>query len=430
LSGISRLLPILAVNFVGTLGLSIVLPFLVFVVNGWGGNAVIYGIVSASYSAFQLVGAPILGRWSDRYGRRRILLLSQGGTLLSWVVFLIAFHLPDGALAQVTSGPLGAFTVTLPLIVLLLARSVDGLTGGNVSVANAYLADISTEEDRSANFGKLALVANLGFVIGPALAGLLGGTALGFQLPVLAAIVISIIALAIILLALPESVPRAVESDADAALPHQVLGPGERECVVAGEGGMKLRSVLRIPCISHLLVTHFLVMLAFHFFYASFPMHAARGLGWETRQVGLYLAVLSLMMVVVQGPILSRASRRFGDGTLVLFGLGILAATFWMFGRGEVWILLAGAAGMALGNGLMWASLLSLISKAAGSRDQGVVQGYASSGGALASIVGLVLGGILFEAIGPAVFLLSCGVFVVAMIVSSSLGRTLGTVRA
>jgi MFS family permease len=417
LSGISRLLPILAVNFVGTLGLSIVLPFLVFVVNGWGGNAVIYGIVSASYSAFQLVGAPILGRWSDRYGRRRILLLSQGGTLLSWVVFLIAFHLPDGALAQVTSGPLGAFTVT-------------ALAGGDVSVANAYLADISTEEDRSANFGKLALVANLGFVIGPALAGLLGGTALGFQLPVLAAIVISIIALAIILLALPESVPHAVESDADAALPHQVLGPGERECVVAGEGGMKLRSVLRIPCISHLLVTHFLVMLAFHFFYASFPMHAARGLGWESRQVGLYLAVLSLMMVVVQGPILSRASRRFGDGTLVLFGLGILAATFWMFGRGEVWILLAGAAGMALGNGLMWASLLSLISKAAGSRDQGVVQGYASSGGALASIVGLVLGGILFEAIGPAVFLLSCGVFVVAMIVSSSLGRTLGTVRA
>ncbi|MDH3691775.1 MAG: MFS transporter, partial [Gammaproteobacteria bacterium] len=92
------LLPILSVNFVGTLGFSIVLPFLVFLVTKWGGNALIYGLLGATYSAFQLIGAPILGRWSDRYGRRKILLLSQLGTLLSWMIFLGAFLLPENAL--------------------------------------------------------------------------------------------------------------------------------------------------------------------------------------------------------------------------------------------------------------------------------------------------------------------------------------------
>ena len=88
------LYPILLVNFIGTLGFSIVLPFLVTLVLKFGGNAVVYGVMGATYSAFQLVGAPILGRWSDVYGRRRILLLSQAGTLASWVVFLAALYLP------------------------------------------------------------------------------------------------------------------------------------------------------------------------------------------------------------------------------------------------------------------------------------------------------------------------------------------------
>jgi len=88
------LYPILAVNFVGTLGYSIILPFLVFLVTRLGGNALIYGIMGATYPAFQLVGAPILGRWSDLYGRRKILLLSQTGTLASWFIFLLALFSP------------------------------------------------------------------------------------------------------------------------------------------------------------------------------------------------------------------------------------------------------------------------------------------------------------------------------------------------
>ena len=163
--------PILSVNFVGALGFSIVLPFLVFLVTRLGGNALVYGVMGATYSFFQLIGAPILGRWSDRYGRKRILLLSQLGTLASWGIFLIALFLPVTTVVEVDSNVLGAFTLTVPLIVLFVARALDGVTGGNVSVANAYLADVTDDANRSANFGKMAASSNLGFIFGPAIAG-------------------------------------------------------------------------------------------------------------------------------------------------------------------------------------------------------------------------------------------------------------------
>ena len=95
------ILPILSVNFVGTLGFSIVVPFMVFLVAKWGGNAIIYGVAASTYSVFQLIGAPILGNLSDRLDRRVVLLMSQLGTLLSWVIFLIAFAVPTSALLEV-----------------------------------------------------------------------------------------------------------------------------------------------------------------------------------------------------------------------------------------------------------------------------------------------------------------------------------------
>ena len=160
------LFPILLVNFIGTLGSSIVLPFLVTLVARFGGNALVYGAMGATYSAFQLVGAPILGRWSDVQGRRKILLMSQLGTLASWFVFLGALFLPATTLLEVDSRLVGSFVLTLPLVVLFLARGLDGLTGGNVSVANAYLADVTDEGERNVNFGKMAVAGNLGFILG------------------------------------------------------------------------------------------------------------------------------------------------------------------------------------------------------------------------------------------------------------------------
>lgn len=183
----------LLVNFIGTMGFTIVIPFLVFLVVRFGGNALIYGLVAATYPAFQFLAAPILGRWSDRYGRRRVLLFSEAGTLVSWLVFGVALFLPSIQLFSVDSPTFGQFTVTLPLAVIFLARALDGLTGGNISVANAYVADVSPRADRNRNFGRMGVASNLGMIMGPALASVLGVTRYGEVLPVFAAALIALV---------------------------------------------------------------------------------------------------------------------------------------------------------------------------------------------------------------------------------------------
>jgi MFS family permease len=171
----------------------------------FGGNSVIYGILSSIYPAFQLIGAPILGRWSDTFGRKKVLLISTAGTLIGWIIFLFALYIPKFDLIDIDTALMGAFTLSLPLVILFAARAIDGITGGNISVANAYIADLSDDKTRSKNFGKMAISSNLGFIVGPALAGILGGTIYGNILPVLVAIFVSFIAFFAIWIFLKES---------------------------------------------------------------------------------------------------------------------------------------------------------------------------------------------------------------------------------
>jgi MFS family permease len=191
--------PILAVHFLGTLGFSLAIPFLVFIVADLGGASWTYGVVGATYSAFQLVGAPVLGRWSDRRGRRPVLVASQVGTLAAWLLFLAALSLP-------LIGTTTLAGATLPLLLVFAARALDGATGGNISVANAYVADLTREapELRQLAFGRMGMAASLGFVIGPAVGGLLGGTALGPRLPIAVAALFAALTTVAILVLLKE----------------------------------------------------------------------------------------------------------------------------------------------------------------------------------------------------------------------------------
>jgi len=402
------LLPILSVNFVGTLGFSIVVPFLVFLVTRWGGNAFIYGLMGATYSAFQLVGAPILGRWSDRFGRRKILLLSQLGTLLSWIVFLAAFFLPVRVISEFDSSLLGQFAVTLPLVILFVARALDGITGGNVSVANAYLADITDDERRSTNFGRMALSGNLGFVLGPALAGLLGATIYGEILPVVAALLISVVAALIIAFGLKEFDPCVLTHDPQPRSMRKVFGQEHKECFkIRSTASATFGAILRMSDVPALLMIYFLVMLGFSFFYIGFPVHAVQGLKWSVTDTGIFFAYLSLLMVVVQGPVLARVSRQLPDRTLAVGGTIFLTAGFAGLYWENVIVIYAAATLIALGNGLMWPSVMALLSKVAGDRHQGAIQGAAGSIGAVASIVGLIGGGLLYNSLGAWVFVLA-----------------------
>ena len=403
------ILPILSVNFVGTLGFSIVLPFLIFLVTRWGGNALIYGIISATYSVFQLIGAPILGRWSDRYGRKKILLLSQVGTLFSWILLLAAFFLPARPLLDIA--PEAGVFLSLPLLVLFLARALDGLTGGNISVAQAYLADITKEEDRSASFGKMAVSANLGFVLGPAIAGLLGATAWRELLPVLVAAVISLAATILIITKLPESRLCILKEDPEQLSIRKVFGQEHKACFHL-EGSKKLgfKDILSLQTIPWLLGIYFLVMLGFNFFYVAFPVYAVQELRWSITNVGIFFATMGFLMAVVQGPLLKYATSKFDDKKLAIFGSIVLSVSFVLFLSTKLWLLYSGVALLAVGNGMMWPSVLSILSKAAGEKHQGVVQGLAGSAGAVASVVGLIAGGLLYGFIEAQVFALAGGV--------------------
>lgn len=418
------ILPLLLINFVGTLGFSIVLPFLVFLVTDFGGNALVYGILSATYPAFQLIGAPLLGRWSDVYGRKKILLVSHLGTLVAWVIFLVALYLPVDDLFSVNSEILGTFVLTLPLAILFLARAIDGLTGGNVSVANAYVADISSDENRSRNFGKMGMASNLGFVIGPALAGILGATAYGEVLPVLVALILSLVVLVVIIFALKESKSSIVTQIPEKDNVGKVFAFECKESYkAANPTRLKLRDVFQLKYTPFLLVLYFLIFVGFNIFYTAFPIHAVSGLRWTVTEIGIFYAVLSGIMILVQGPVLRRALKKFSEEKLVIIGSAVLGSNFVLFVSSEFSLIYLAAVLFAVGNGLMWPSIMSILSKRAGNIYQGAVQGVAGSITGVASIIGLTTGGILYNAFGGLTFLVSASVIFSVFVLSFRLLR-------
>jgi DHA1 family tetracycline resistance protein-like MFS transporter len=411
----SSLFPILLVNFVGTLGFSIVLPFLVFLVMKFGGDAIVYGLLAATYPAFQLIGSPILGKWSDIYGRKKVLVLSNVGTSAGWILFLFALFLPTEKSFSIHIAFLGTFVMVVPLLILFIARAIDGITGGNISIANAYLADLSSDTTRSRNFGKMAMSSNLGFILGPALAGILGGTIYGAILPVLAALILSLMTIVVIIFLLKESKPKADEILVpEEGTIRKVFSQECKECYSTTDTKPRLQDVFKLKYIPFLLILYFLIFLGFNIFYAAFPTHAAKDLKWSVTQLGIFYAVLSGIMVFVQGPVLRKALKKFSEEKLVIIGSIILGTNFILFASNNLVSVFGAVILFALGNGLMWPSFMSILSRRAGSKLQGAVQGFAGSFGALASIFGLIFGGFLYNSIGGATFLISaCVIFAV-----------------
>ena len=412
--------PLLLVNFIGTLGFSIVLPFLVFLVMKFGGNAVVYSLLAATYPAFQLIGAPILGRWSDIYGRKKVLLLSNAGTAIGWILFLVALVVPFEETFSINLISFGTIVVVVPLLFIFFARAIDGITGGNISVANAYLSDISSDENRSKNFGKMAISSNLGFILGPALAGILAGTVYGATLPVLAALLLSLVTLFVIGFLLRES---RIKSNPimipEEGTIRKVFAQECKDCYEpASPIKPKFGDVFKIKHISFLLVLYFLIFLGFNIYYASFPAHAASELKWSVTQLGIFYAILSGIMVFIQGPVLRKALKKFSEEKLVILGSIILGTNFVLFFSNNIISISSAVVLFALGNGLMWPSFMSILSKRAGTVLQGAVQGVAGSVGGVASIIGLIGGGVLYNLIGGATFLISAAVIFSVFVMS------------
>jgi len=407
---LSRFGPILAIQFLGTLGFSLAIPLLVFIVTDLGGAAWTYGLVGATYSAFQFIGAPLLGRWSDRTGRRPVLVASQLGTLAAWILFLVALSLPLVGLTTFAGA-----TLTLPLLLVFVARALDGLTGGNISVASAYVADLTRDEPklRQVAFGRMGMAASLGFVIGPAGGALLGATAWGPRLPIAIAAIIAGLTTVAIILFLKEPPDRSADgppSPGTLAALHQQSRPCDR-----APKTRVLRDGMTHGPIALILVATFVLFLGFNFFYAGFPVHAASVYGWDTGQLGVFFAVLAGVMIFAQGPLLSAASKYLDRRLIFAIGMAFLAIAQLSYTLPAGPMTFVGAACFAIGNGLSWPTFQARVAELAGD-DQGAVQGAVTSASSLASILGLVIGGIFYPALGSSLFFVAAGLFAVVLV--------------
>ena len=420
----SRIFPILLVNFIGILGYSLVIPILIFIVTDFGGNGFIYGILGAMYPFFQFIGAPILGKLSDRIGRKKVLMISQMGTFVAWTLFLIAFALPEVPLWSQNTDLTGNYIMTLPLVVIFLARIFDGFTGGNISVANAYMSDISTDEDRSKNFGRMGASTSLGFVLGPAFAGILASTLLGEVLPLLLAALISLIAIFVINFRLEESVPCVVDTKGVSLRNiRRFFQVEHKDCYtegsedVQGESGKGFTRVLSIEGVKPLYLVYFLTFFGFSLFYAGLPIYANAILEWSAIDLGIFLAYSSLLMILVQGPLLGSLSKKISSRVLIVFGAMILSTSFFLLSTTDIILLYLANTLLSLGNGLMWPSFMSILSSLGSKNTQGAIQGYGTSMGSIASMLGLIAGGMLFERITTMVFTFGAFVFLIIVFV-------------
>lgn len=204
-----KILPAYLLTFVNVLGFSIMIPVLPFIVREANAPDYIYGLLLSTYSFFQFIGSPYLGKLSDSKGRKPILLISQLGTFLSWGIFAVAYFIPYNALDESTFTFMGKlFYLCLPLLIIAFARIADGLTGGNISVANAYVSDITTPEQKKTIFGALGGIAGIGFVIGPAIGGFTASFSIGYLGTIITAASISFITLIALMFFLKESLKK------------------------------------------------------------------------------------------------------------------------------------------------------------------------------------------------------------------------------
>jgi MFS transporter, DHA1 family, tetracycline resistance protein len=365
---IRRLLPILGVTFIDIVGFSMLLPMLPYFVTHFGSSAVVVGILLATFSFCQLVSAPIWGNVSDRIGRKTVLIVSQIGATLGWA--LLAFAPNVAALLAVA-----------PIGVVFAARIIEGVSGGNISITQAYVADLVQPKERARAFGLIGAMFAAGMVFGPLGGGLLYSR-FGFAVPFLAAAGLQAVTLLVTIFMLPES--RAKRGD------DSLVGLGE---VLAS---------FRKPRLSRLLWQKLAISLALYGWFAVIALYLQRQLGFTLAQTDYLFSIFAVFNVFMNAFMVGRVSARLGDRTMSNVGLASLTTGFALvpFVHGIPMLtayMLLSAFGMALTN----TGITALISNAASDREQGTVLGTSSSLDSLSGILAPPVSTSLLGAFGP-----------------------------
>jgi DHA1 family tetracycline resistance protein-like MFS transporter len=358
---------ILVTLLLDTLGIGVIIPVLPRLVASFlGGDLAVasryYGVFIAAYAAMQFVFAPILGGLSDRFGRRTVILSSLMGAALDYLLLALA---PD-------------------LAWLFVGRIIAGITGASFSAATAYIADVTPPERRAQSFGLVGAAFGLGFIIGPALGGLLGGVHL--RLPFLVSAGLNLLNFFYGVFVLPESLPR------------------EHRRAFSLRRANPLSSFVNLgrhPIILGLTGTLVCNYLAQQILQSIWALHTEARFGWSEIDVGVSLTVVGLMSALVQGGLIRLVMPRLRERRALILGLLINVASYVGFGAAtRGWMMYAILFPSSLA-GLAGPAAQALISREIGPSEQGEVQGSLTSLGSVTAIFGPLLGTNLFAHFSP-----------------------------
>ncbi|MBL8092105.1 MAG: MFS transporter [Anaerolineales bacterium] len=337
-----RLLNVGLIVLIDMLGFALIVPLLTFFADTFGATAFQTGLLVSSYAAMQMIGAPILGRLSDKYGRRPVFLISIAGTLIGFLILGFANS----------------------LWWLFASRILSGLTAGNISVAQAYIADVTDEKNRARGMGMFGAAFGIGFILGPALGGTL--SQFGFAVPAFVAAGLTFINLLTVYFWLPESLTE--ERRAELATQKKV-----------DVSFNALLIALKRRLVGPLLWVRFGFAIAFNAFQTVFPLYLLNKFGLDAQQTGYILAYIGIVLVIMQGGAIGPLSARYKESTLLIafLGFSLIGMVGWAFSQ-TLNTLLIFMFPMAIGAGSFNALINSAISKAVNRDEIGGMLGFGS----------------------------------------------------
>ncbi len=368
------LLILFSVVVLDLIGFGVVMPILPFYAKQYGIGASLLGVLLTSYAAMQFAFSPVWGRLSDRVGRKPVLLLTMTGSCAGLILLGTAHS----------------------LLMIFVGRILSGIFAANISVASAYVSDVTTEENRTRGMGLIGAAFGIGFLLGPALGGILSSH--GYHVPILAAAGLTLVNTVYAFVRLPEP-PRHHHTDMT----------------------IRTRS-LSHPGVLRMCLTNFLFTVALSQLEAVFAFFMMDRFSYDAMHVSYILALMALITVIVQGGLIRPLSQRYGESMLLVSGALILCLAFLFVPySGSVALLLVPLAFSSVGRGISQPSLLSLISKKSPSHMKGAVMGTFQASASLARVAGPLLAGLLYDHWQASPFFFAAGLMAVVFLISVGL---------
>lgn len=355
----SPLFAIFLIVAVDVLGFTMILPLLPFYAQKYGASPFLVGVLATTFAVCQLLSGPFLGRVSDRYGRKPVLMLSQLGTFIGFVMLGLANSLP----------------------IIFLSRIIDGATAGNLTIAQAAIADVTPPEGRAKAFGVIGIAFGLGFLIGPAISAALAP--LGVHYPAYGAAFLSLTSIFATWRLLPKA-------------------QAQVESTENSKSSKKVFNYFRQPNMRWLLIEFLIFGFIFAGFTSGFALFAERRFTWHGKafgasEVAILFTYSGFLGLIFQGFILGRMVKKFGEAKLVFAGFASMAISYFILSQADsiAWLVIASTIG-SFGTGVIRPALTALVSQTAGPREQGAALGATQSLGSMGQIFApLISGGII-----------------------------------